>query len=223
MPIRRTQGRDGRIYYFSENGRRLSDRTGARRYVRDNFESIDRSQLTQRENRSFAASQRARNQFRFEGQFVPNPFNILQRFVRSANLPANTRDLTNLFNREQLNTILDQTYTQDITTFRNHARGVFETYTTRGGDLLDSYSEIRDYMRRGYSFYFVRDGQSFSGSEALEQLRNYEQTRQEYWLNQRGDLLDNVEFNHRIRLNPQNRTIEIYADETEETPRGGTP
>jgi hypothetical protein len=223
MPIRRTQGRDGRLYYFNQNGRRIPESKGARQYVRENYSQLSRESLSPREQRSFTASTRARNQYRFEGQFVPNPFNVLSRFVRAANLPQDTRDLTNLFNREQLNRILDNTYTQDITTFRNHVQNIFESYQTRSGDLLDSYSEIRSYMQRGYQFNFVENGQSFSGREALEQLANFENRWQQYYLNERGDLLDNVEFRHRIRLNPRTRMIEIYADETDIIPRGGTP
>jgi len=223
MPIRRTVGRDGRVYYFNNRGQRLSDRSGARRYVRENFEQIDRTNLTPREQRSFAASERARNQYRFDGRFVPNPFGIFDRFLRANQLPPETRNLTNLFNREQLMRILDQRYTQDLVTFRNFAQNIFETHRDRQGDLLDSYQDIRNYMRGGYTFTLVLDGQRYEGNEALAELRDWEAQRQEFWLGERGDLLENVEFRHRIRLNPANRTIEIDIDETDEIPRGGTP
>jgi len=223
MPTRRTQGRDGRVYYFNNRGQRLSDRTGARRYVRENFQEIDRNILTPREQRSFNASQRARNQFRFDGRFVPNPFGIFDRFLRANQLSPETRDLTNLFNREQLMRILDQRYTQDLVTFRNYTQNIFETHRNRQGDLLDSYQEIRNYMRNGYTFTLNIDGNRYEGNEALSELRDWEAQRQEFWLDERGDLLENVEFSHRIRLNPADRTIEIDIDETEEIPRGGTP
>lgn len=224
MPIRRTVGRDGRVYYFNNRGQRLSDRSGARRYVRENFEQIDRTSLTPREQRSFAASERARNQYRFDGRFVPNPFGIFDRFLRANQLPPETRDLTNLFNREQLMRVLDQRYTQDLVTFRNFVQNMFETHRNRQGDLLDSYQDIRDYMRRGYTFTLVlRNGERREGNEALEQLRDWEAQRQEFWLGERGDLLENVEFIHRIRLNPANRTIEIDLNDTDDIPRGGTP
>jgi len=223
MPIRRTVGRDGRVYYFNDRGRRIPENRGARRWVRENRDSVTPSTLTPREQRSFNASQRASNQFRFEGRFVQNPFGIFNRFLVASNLPPETRNLTNLFSAEQLNRILDNQYTVDITTFRNVTRSIFETYTTRSGDLLDTYSEINNYVRNGYQLNFVWNGQTFVGREALEQLRNFEQQEQQNALETRGDALENVEFNHRIRLNPQTRTIEIYADETEITLRGGTP
>jgi len=222
MPIRRTTGRDGRTYYFNDRGQRLSDRTGARRYVRENFDTLSTSNLTQREQRSYAASQRARNQFRFEGRFVPNPFEIFDRFLRARNLPPETRDLSNLFDRNQLDRILDNTYTQDLVTFRNHVQNIFENYRTRSGDLMDSYQEIRNYMRNGYQFNFILNGETYSGQEALEALRDFEQSEQQEALEERGDALENVEFSHRINLNPQNRIIEIYADETNIILRGGT-
>ena len=78
-------------------------------------------------------------------------------------------------------------------------------------------------MRNGYNFFFVWNGQTYSGRQGLEALRNYEQQEQQNALETRGDALENVQFNHRIRLNPQTRTIEIYADETEIILRGGTP
>jgi len=223
MPIRRTVGRNGRVYYFNNRGRRMSESRGARAWVRENRDSVTPSILTPREQRSFRASQRAANQFRFEGRFVPNPFGIFNRFLVASNLPPETRNLTNLFSREQLNRTLNNEYTVDVTTFSNFARSVFESYTTRSGDLLDTYSQINNYLRNGYQLNFVRDGQTFSGRDALEQLRNFEQQEQQNALESRGDALENVEFNHRIRLNPQTRTIEIYADETEITLRGGTP
>lgn len=223
MPIRRTVGRDGRIYYFNNRGRRMPESRGARAWVRENRDSVTPSILTPREQRSFRASQRAANQFRFEGRFVPNPFGIFNRFLVASNLPPETRNLTNLFSSEQLNRILNNQYTVDLTTFRNVARSIFESYTTRSGDLLDTYNQINNYVRNGYQFNFVWNGQTFAGREALEQLRNFEQQEQQNALETRGDALENVEFNHRIRLNPQTRTIEIYADETEITLRGGTP
>jgi hypothetical protein len=78
-------------------------------------------------------------------------------------------------------------------------------------------------VRNGYNFFFVWNGQTYSGRQGLEALRNYEQQEQQNALETRGDALENVQFNHRIRLNPQTRTIEIYADETEVILRGGTP
>jgi hypothetical protein len=223
MPIRRTLGRDGRAYYFNERGRRIPDSRGASRYVRENFPSIDRNQLTPREQRSYNASQRSREQFRFEGRFVPNPFGILNRFLVLNNLPPDTRNLSNLFNAEQLNRILDNQYTSDITTFRENVNSIFERYTTQGGDLLDSYSDISDYMRRGYEFVLMTENEVYRNREGLEALRDFEQMWQQYYLDERGSLLDNVEFTHRIRVNPANRTIEIDTDETEIEPRGGTP
>lgn len=223
MPIRRTVGRDGRTYYFNNRGRRIPETRGARQWVRENRDSVTPNQLTQREQRSFNAGARAANQFRFEGRFIPNPFGIFNRFLVASNLPANTRDLSRLFNREQLTRVLNNEYTQDLNTFRNYARNIFETYTTRSGDLLDSYEQINRYVRNGYNFFFVRDGQTYTGRQALEALRNFEQQEQQQALETRGDALENVQFNHRIRLNPQTRTIEIYADETEIILRGGTP
>jgi hypothetical protein len=223
MPIRRTLGRDGRIYYFNNRGRRLPESRGARQWVRENRDSVTTSQLSPREQRSFRASQRASQQFRFEGRFIPNPFGIFNRFLVAANLPPETRDLSNLFNQEQLNRVLNNQYTQDLSTFRNYAQNIFETYTTRSGDLLDSYEQINRYVRNGYNFFFVWNGQTYTGRQALEALRNFEQQEQQSALETRGDALENVQFNHRIRLNPQTRTIEIYADETEIILRGGTP
>lgn len=223
MPIRRTLGRDGRTYYFNNRGRRIPETRGARQWVRENRDSVTTNQLTPREQRSFNAGARAANQFRFEGRFIPNPFGIFNRFLVASNLPANTRDLSRLFSREQLMRVLNNEYTQDLQTFRNYAQNIFETYTTRSGDLLDSYSEINRYVRNGYNFIFVRDGQTYTGRQALEALRNFEQQEQQRALETRGDALENVQFNHRIRLNPQTRTIEIYADETEIILRGGTP
>lgn len=223
MPIRRTLGRDGRTYYFNNRGRRIPETRGARQWVRENRDSVTPTQLTPREQRSFNAGARAANQFRFEGRFVPNPFGIFNRFLVASNLPANTRDLSRLFNQEQLTRVLNNQYTQDLNTFRNYARNIFESYTTRSGDLLDSYEQINRYVRNGYNFFFVRDGQTYTGRQALEALRNFEQQEQQRALETRGDALENVQFNHRIRLNPQTRTIEIYADETEIILRGGTP
>jgi hypothetical protein len=223
MPIRRTLGRDGRVYYFNNRGRRIPESRGARQWVRENRDSVTTSQLSPREQRSFRASQRASQQFRFEGRFIPNPFGIFNRFLVASNLPPETRDLSNLFNQEQLNRVLNNQYTQDLSTFRNYAQNIFETYTTRSGDLLDSYEQINRYVRNGYNFFFVRDGQTYTGRQALEALRNFEQQEQQSALETRGDALENVQFNHRIRLNPQTRTIEIYADETEIILRGGTP
>jgi len=228
MPIRRTVGRDGRVYYFSDRGRRLPERTGARRYVRENFESVDRTNLSRREQRSYDASTRARNQFRFDGRFVPNPFGVFNRFLVARGLPAEQRNLTNFFTQEQVNRILDNEYTSDLSTFRNNVRSIFESFQTASGDLLDSYNEIDSYVRRGYSFEFNATDENgvtrrYTGNEALEMLRNYENFWQQYYLGQRGDALDNVEFIHRIRVNPSNRTIIIDTDDTEIIPRGGTP
>ena len=97
MSIRRTQGRDGRIYYFNSSGKRLSERTGSRTYVRENFTSIQPAQLSNRELRSYNASTRTRNQFRFEGRFVPNPFGIFNRLEQNNIIPQGERNLTNYF------------------------------------------------------------------------------------------------------------------------------
>jgi len=223
MSIRRTQGRDGRIYYFNSRGRRIPESRGARQYVRENFQQIQRENLSPREQRSYNASQRARGQFRFEGRFVQNPFGIFNRFLIAQGLPRDARNLDRFFSRSQIDRILDNTYTTNLTTFRNNVQNIFESYETSQGDLLDSYSELDYYTSRGYELIVTLEGIQYTGEEGLEALRDYEQYWQEYYLQERGNELDNVEFIHRMRTNPRNRTIEINLDETDIIPRGGTP
>jgi hypothetical protein len=187
MSIRRTLGRDGRVYYFNQNGKRLSERSGARTYVRENFNSIQPAQLSSRELRSYNASARTRNQFRFEGRFVPNPFGIFNRLEQSNIIPQGERNLTNYFSAQDLLQLLDNTYTQDFSTFRNQARGIFESYETRNGSLLDIGERLSSYLRSGYSIEVTYNGVVSTGNRALEVIRNFEQNQQERFLAERGD------------------------------------
>jgi hypothetical protein len=228
MSIRRTLGRDGKVYYFGSNGKRLPERTGSRTYVRENFTNIQPSQLSNRELRSYNASLRTRNQFRFEGRFVPNPFGIFNRLEQTNIIPQGERNLTNYFSAQDLLQLLDNTYTQDFSTFRNQARGIFESYETRSGSLLDIGERLSTYLRSGYKIEVTYNGVVSTGRRGLEAIRTFEQNQQEKFLEQRGDALDSVEFNHRVNINPQNRTIKINLNETEDRedgiiPRGGTP
>ena len=115
-----------------------------------------------------------------------------------------------------------------FSTFRNQARGIFESYETRSGSLLDIGQRLSSYLRSGYTIEVTYNGVVNTGNRALEAIRTFEQNQQERFLEQRGDALDSVEFNHRVNINPQNRTIKINLNETEDRedgiiPRGGTP
>lgn len=227
MAIRRTQGRDGRLYYF-ENGRRVSENAGARAFVRQNYDLLQSGQirpLTPRESRSFAASTRARQQYRMDGRFLPNPFQVLTILEREGIIPQGARNLNRVFPPEQLRRLFDNAYTTDFSTFRNHAgSGEFDRYRNRSGQLMDVVDEINDYARRGYSIEVTdRDGNIITGQAALDAVRNFEAEQQASFVQSRGDALDNVEFNHRVSINPYQRTIKINLNETEVTPRGGTP
>ena len=82
MPIRRIETPRGVRY--SEGGRFIDSRRGAREYVRENIDIIrnDRTRgfrytdLTTRERQSYSAQ----NRYRFNGQYVRNPFNYLRQF-----------------------------------------------------------------------------------------------------------------------------------------------
>jgi len=223
MAIRRTTGRDGRIYYFDQRGRRLTERRGASRWVRENRESVNRDQLTQRERRSFDAGTRASRQFRYQGRFLPNPFGLFNRFLVLNQLPPDTRNLTNLFDSDDIRDLLNQNFTQDLVTWRNYVNSMWESYETRSGDLLDTYTIIRDYIRRGYRFEFICNGQVMVDNDGLEALSRYEQNAQEEFVRQRGNALENVEIVHRLTVNTGQMTIEIDCNDTTKQPRGGTP
>ena len=227
MAIRRTQGRDGRLYYF-QNGRRVPESTGSRQFVRENYDLLSSGQirpLTARETRSFSASTRARERYRLDGRFVSNPFGILNILESTGRIPAVQRNLNLVFPREQIIRIFDSTYTTDFSTFRQHVgSGEFDNYRNRRGQLMDVVDEVRDYMRRGYSLEVTdRNGNVTSGNAALDAVRQFEADQQQSFVESRGNELENVEFFHRVSINPYQRTIKINLNETDVIPRGGTP
>jgi len=103
--IRRYITSSGQVRYRNtDTGRFVNNRTGAREYVRQNLDTIRNNRtsglryndLTTQERRSFSAQ----NRYRYDGQFVPNPFNYLRQLENA--LPAGERNLTNYFTREDL-------------------------------------------------------------------------------------------------------------------------
>lgn len=203
-------------YRNTDTGRFVNNRTGAREYVRQNIETIRNNRtsglryndLTTQERRSFSAQ----NRYRYDGQFVPNPFNYLRQLENA--LPAGERNLTNYFTREDLRQLA--TFTQP---YRVTANSDGEAQRVRG-QLYDVVAETRDYLSRGYEFNLVTpDGDILTGLEAVEYLRNWEselidRVREQGRLN--GRVLDRILINYNIGVDQSQQLIEIDLNEIDE-------
>jgi hypothetical protein len=215
--IRRYITSSGQVRYRNtDTGRFVNNRTGAREYVRQNLDTIRNNRtsglryndLTTQERRSFSAQ----NRYRYDGQFVPNPFNYLRQLENA--LPAGERNLTNYFTREDLRQLA--TFTQP---YRVTANSDGEAQRVRG-QLYDVVAETRDYLSRGYEFNLVTpDGDILTGLEAVEYLRNWEselidRVREQGRLN--GRVLDRILINYNIGVDQSQRLIEIDLNEIDE-------
>jgi hypothetical protein len=215
--IRRYITSSGQVRYRNtDTGRFVNNRTGAREYVRQNLDTIRNNRtsglryndLTTQERRSFSAQ----NRYRYDGQFVPNPFNYLRQLENA--LPAGERNLTNYFTRDDLQQLA--TFTQP---YRVTANSDGEAQRVRG-QLYDVVSETRDYLSRGYEFNLVTpDGDILTGLEAVEYLRNWEselidRVREQGRLN--GRVLDRILINYNIGVDQSQQLIEIDLNEIDE-------
>jgi hypothetical protein len=215
--IRRIQTQRGVRYIDTERGNRfVNSRTGAREWVRQNIDSIRNNRtaglryqdLTTRERQSFSAQ----NRYRFNGQFLPNPFNVLQQFEP---VTRGDRNLQNYFTREDIQRI--STFTVPFQT-RNDGR-TGEGLRIRG-ELMDIAAEVNNYMRAGYDFTVITpEGNMMQGMQAIEYLRQWESQTIERFRNRgatEGRTLDRILINYNVNVNMTNNTIVIDLNEIDE-------
>jgi hypothetical protein len=215
--IRRVQTQRGVRYIDTERGNRfVNSRTGAREWVRQNIDSIRNNRtaglryqdLTTRERQSFSAQ----NRYRFNGQFLPNPFNVLQQFEP---VTRGDRNLQNYFTREDIQRI--STFTVPFQT-RNDGR-TGEGLRIRG-ELMDIAAEVNNYMRAGYDFTVITpEGNMMQGMQAIEYLRQWESQTIERFRNRgatEGRTLDRILINYNVNVNMTNNTIVIDLNEIDE-------
>lgn len=102
--IKRTVASSGQVYYF-QGGKRIPAAKAATKWVKQNFDSIQRSKLTEREIKSFRAQEAARKgsekiraaaaqKIRFGGKFVPK---YLQTILETLKLAAPGQELKKEF------------------------------------------------------------------------------------------------------------------------------
>jgi hypothetical protein len=200
------------LYRNTDTGRFVNQRTGAREFVRQNIETIrnNRTQglryndLNTRERQSFSAQ----NRYRYNGQFIPNPFNYLSQFDT---VTRGNRNLENFFSREDLRQL-----GVFSTPFASRADGEGNALRVRG-QLYDVVNEVRDYISRGYDFNLITpDGDILNGIDAANYLRQWESETIENIRQQgrqNGRELDRILINYNIAINQINRTIEIDLNE----------
>jgi hypothetical protein len=215
--IKRFITQNGAVRYKdTATGRFVNNRTGAREYVRQNIDTIRNNRttglryndLTTQERRSFSAQ----NRYRYDGQFVRNPFNHLRQFENI--LPRGERNLQNYISREDLRQL--STFTQP---FRVTSNADGDAQRVRG-QLYDIVSQTRDYVSRGYEFNIVTpSGDILTNIEAVEFLRNWEseliqRIREQGALN--GRRLDRIIINYNISVDDPQQLIEIDLNEIDE-------
>lgn len=210
--IRRIQTNRG-IRYQDERGRFVSSRTGAREFVRQNLTNINTGQpglryedLTTRERQSYSAQ----NRYRFQGQFVTNPFNYLRQFE---SVTRGQRELSNFFTRENFRE-LQQQFTLPYSADRSES-GRPERLR---GELQDILGEILRLQRGGYTLNVTgRNGQEYQDLAAMEQLRQFEDQTLSVALRNAGQRrLDRYRINYEVSVNPQTQEIEIDLNDIDE-------
>lgn len=193
---------------YIENGRFVNSRRGGREWVRQNIDTIrtGRTQgfryedLTTRERQSYSAQ----NRWRFNGQFVSNPYGFFNQFIP---VTRGDRNLDRFFSRQDLRQLSE--FTLDLTTTHN-AEG--DLQRTRG-ELFDIANSFRDYITQGYQFNLITtDGEILSNFEAIDYLRNWESETIDT-IRQRGREtnreLDRIRINYETTINREGRTIEL--------------
>jgi hypothetical protein len=208
MPIRRIETPRGVRY--SEGGRFIDSRRGAREYVRENIDIIRNNRtrgfryedLTTRERQSYSAQ----NRYRYNGQYVRNPFNYLRQFE---SVTQGNRNLENFYSREDLRQLERDAFTLPYTADRN---GDGDGLRLRG-EFTDIAVQIRDYLSQQYDFNLITDaGEDLQGMRALEYLRAWETRIIERYRvegSENGRTLDRIRINYEIRVNPATQQIDL--------------
>jgi hypothetical protein len=205
-------------YRNTDTGRFVSRRTGAREYVRQNIDTIRNNRtnglryndLTTQERQSYSAQ----NRYRYNGEFIPNPFNYLRQLEASGAIPQGQRNLTNYFTREDLRQL--GVFTQP---YRVTSDGDGNAMRVRG-QLYDVVSQVNDYLGRGYEFNIVTpNGDILTGIDAANYLRQWESQTIDRIRAQgleNGRVLDRILINYNISVDQTQQLIEIDLNEIDE-------
>lgn len=200
----------------SRGNRFVNSRTGAREWVRQNIESIRSNRtpglryadLTTRERQSYSAQ----NRYRFNGEFVANPFNVLSQFDA---VTQGDRNLQNYFTREDIQRISQFTIPYQTRTDGRTGEGL-----RIRGELMNIANEINTYVRQGYEFSVTTpDGELLTGMEAVAYLREWETATIERIRQQglaEGRTLDRILINYNVNVDIENNTITIDLNEIDE-------
>lgn len=200
---------------YIENGRFVNSRRGVREYIRQNLDTIrtGRTQglryedLTTRERQSFSAQ----NRWRFNGQFVSNPFGFFNQFLP---VTRGDRNLDRFFSRQDFINLSN--FTVNLTTTHT---GEGELSRTRG-EFFDIANSIRDYIIQGYTFNLITpEGDYLQGMEAIDYLRGWEVSTIDR-IRERGRTtgreLDRIRINYETVINRESRTIELNLNDIDE-------
>lgn len=197
---------------YIENGRFINSRRGGREWIRQNIDTIrtGRTQgvryedLTTRERQSYSAQ----NRWRFNGQFVSNPYGFFNQFLP---VTRGDRNLDRFFSRQDLRQLSE--FTIDLTTTHN-AEG--DLQRTRG-ELFDIANSFMDYIRQDYQFNLITpEGDILTNLEAIDYLRQWESETIDNVRErgrQTGRELDRIRINYETTINREQRTIELNLND----------
>jgi hypothetical protein len=164
--------------------------------------------LTTRERQSYSAQ----NRYRFNGEFLPNPFNVLSQFDA---VTQGDRNLQNYFTREDI-----QRISQFTIPFQTRTDGRTGEGLRIRGELMNIANEINTYVRQGYEFSVTTpDGEILTGMEAVAYLREWETETIERIRQQgfsEGRTLDRILINYNVNVDIENNTIDIDLNEIDE-------
>jgi hypothetical protein len=195
---------------YIENGRFIESRRGTREWVRQNIDTIraDRtrglqySDLTTRERQSFSAQ----NRWRYNGRYVSNPYNFLNRFIP---VTRGNRNLDRFFSQSDFEAItrfgVDRVVTRD---------GDGDLQRT-SGELFDIASSFRDLIAQGYEFTLTPEmGADLTNLPAIDYLRLWESRTIENIRTRgraEGRELDRIRINypHTIDANRRRLTLNL--------------
>jgi hypothetical protein len=218
-----------RVYYF-QDGKRIKDSVGRRKYVKQNYQRLDKpyskapKNLTADEIKSFNRSKAQKELYRYKGKPVDRFMVELLKGRGLIRRDDKERNILKLTNQDGSRTFTNYGRFEQAFEIAKDAmfNSSFESQMGAEGyrgrvekeSIMSIAETLQNITKGGWNLEVVSEGQVAYGYEGgLDMIRSFEENQTDRLVNEKSNVAA-VRFRYRLEYDPKSKIVTIFLDDT---------
>ena len=218
-----------RVYYF-QDGKRIKDSVGRRKYVKQNYQRLDKpyskapKNLTADEIKSFNRSKAQKELYRYKGKPVDRFMVELLKGRGLIRRDDKERNILKLTNQDGSRTFTNYGRFEQAFEIAKDAmfNSSFESQMGAEGyrgrvekeSIMSIAETLQNIIKGGWNLEVVSEGQVAYGYEGgLDMIRSFEENQTDRLVNEKSNVAA-VRFRYTLEYDPKSKIVTIFLDDT---------